>query len=183
MKDTCLALRGLFLNKVNVHINMFCTLMLHGVSVKVDNTNIIPIHQSSLRKWVVKLQEKVVKPTRFRNHISNTLVVNFCTRALKHGLSFERPGNEVVTKKHTISRSGTTSVRTCIPINIHIGDKFLNWGRIDIQIIVKGALIILHDAFDGKHVVSARGVHVMTHMLNILRDVRVGEGKILQGSC
>ncbi|MCI51327.1 hypothetical protein A2U01_0072571, partial [Trifolium medium] len=41
--------------------------------------------------WEVKLQEKVVKPITFRNHVSNTSVFSFCTRARKCGLSLGRP--------------------------------------------------------------------------------------------
>ncbi|MCI11773.1 hypothetical protein A2U01_0032875 [Trifolium medium] len=83
-----------------------------------------------MRKWEVKLQEKVAKPTRFINNISNTPVLSFYTGARKCGLSLGRPRNEVVTKKHTITGGRTTSVRTSTPISIIIGDQFLNRGWI-----------------------------------------------------
>jgi len=101
MKDVCLATYDLFPNKVNVHLNIF-------------STNIITVHQSSLGKWAVNLKEKIAKPTQFRNHISNTHELSFCTGARKRGLLFGRPGNEVVTKKQTIARGRMTSVRTII---------------------------------------------------------------------
>jgi hypothetical protein len=84
----------------------------------------------------VKLQEKVAKPTRFRYHISNTLVLGFCTRARECGLSLGRPGNEVVTKKHTIAGGRAAGVRTSTPIGISIRNKFLNRGWIKMQTIV-----------------------------------------------
>ena len=50
VKDACLATRDLFLNKVNIHLNMFSTLMLQWITSNVDDTNIITVHQSSQGK-------------------------------------------------------------------------------------------------------------------------------------
>jgi len=136
MKDACLATSDLFSNKVNVHLNVFSALMMYWITRKVNGTNIITIHQSSQREWKVKLQEKIAKPTRFRYHISSTPVLGFCTRARECGLSLGRPGNEVVTKKHTIAGDRTAGARTSTPISISIRNKFLNRGLIEMQTIV-----------------------------------------------
>lgn len=74
-------------------------------------------------------------------------------------------------------------VRTPTLTNISIGDKFPYWGQLQVQAIVYDALNIPYDVFEDKHVVGARGVHVKTHLLNNIRDVRAGGSKILQGSC
>ena len=55
--------RDLFLNKVYIHLNMLSALMLDGIAGEIDGTNVIAVHQSSLRKGEVKLQKEVAKPT------------------------------------------------------------------------------------------------------------------------
>jgi hypothetical protein len=54
MKDACLSTNDLFPNKVNVYLNMFSVLMMYWIARKVDATNIITVHQSSLRECEVK---------------------------------------------------------------------------------------------------------------------------------
>jgi hypothetical protein len=44
----------------------------------------------------------------------------------------------------------------------------------------KRALNVAQDALDGRQVLRARVVHMKTHLLNGVRDVRVREGEVLK---
>jgi hypothetical protein len=63
-------------------------------------------------------------------------------------LSHGRPGDDVVTKKHTIARCRAMGVGTSTLVSISIRYKFLNMEWIEMQAIV-GALDIMNDAFEG----------------------------------
>ena len=59
MKDARLTSSDLLPNKMDVHLNVFGGLMLDRIAWKVNSTDIVAVHQSSLRKWEMKLQEKI----------------------------------------------------------------------------------------------------------------------------
>ena len=89
---------------IYVCIYMFSTLVMDGIFQKINGTNIITIDQGSLRNRTVKLQKKIMKPTSFGNYICNIRILNLCTRTRYSRLSLRRPGNQIITKVHTITR-------------------------------------------------------------------------------
>jgi hypothetical protein len=46
-------------NKVEVNLNMFRPLMLHGVAGEINNTDIVAIDQGSMAKRVAKLKKQL----------------------------------------------------------------------------------------------------------------------------
>jgi len=66
-----------------------------------------------------------MEPTRFRNNIGDTFIFSLYTRTRKSMLALWRPWDEVVTKKHIVTRCGVFGVRTSTPISISIWNKFL----------------------------------------------------------
>lgn len=127
MKNSCLIKCYFFLNKVNIHLNMFYTLIPQRITKQINGTNIITVYQSTLRERKMKLQYEIEKQTIF-NNICNTLVFNLYTRMKESILVFWRLRDEVVTKKHTITRCGTFVIKTSTLVNISVRNKFLNKG-------------------------------------------------------
>ncbi|KAK4377906.1 hypothetical protein RND71_004202 [Anisodus tanguticus] len=58
---------------------MFSVLVIDRIPREVDGTNIITVHQCSLRNLAVEFEKNILKPTRFRHNISNTSVFCFGT--------------------------------------------------------------------------------------------------------
>lgn len=67
--------------------------MLDRILRKVDNTNIIRADQHSFWYRTMKLQKKIMEPTRFRDD------VDFHTGTRHHGMSFGRPGDQIIPKE------------------------------------------------------------------------------------
>lgn len=102
MKNMNVTMSNFFTNKVNVQFNVFGTLMLNKIIIKINNTNVVTVNQSSFLNWTMKFQQKILKPTRFRDYISNTPIFGPSTRARKSRM-FGGPRYMIVTKIHTMT--------------------------------------------------------------------------------
>jgi hypothetical protein len=109
-----------FSDKMQVNFHMFSALMLHGISGEIDRTYVITINQRSGTNGRVKLHEKLTQPGDLSNSISNGTIFSFSTRTGDGALTLGRPGDQVITKKHNIARSGTTGIWTTGPVRISV---------------------------------------------------------------
>ena len=76
--------------------------MLDGVGGHVDNTDVVTVHQCSVAKRGVELQEELAQPCSFCNSISHSAILSFSTRPRDGVLTLGGPGDEVVTEEHNI---------------------------------------------------------------------------------
>jgi hypothetical protein len=69
-------------------------------------------------------------------------------------MSLQGPGDEAITQKHRISRSGSTSVGTTCPISVSVDDEIRRRGTMKKQIVVEAALEIAKDALHNREMGS-----------------------------
>lgn len=74
MKNTNMTNHNLFLNKMNIHLNMFDVLVLNWVIRKIDCTDIVTIHKSSLPKKgsIRRLRSQHASATAFATTLVST---------------------------------------------------------------------------------------------------------------
>lgn len=53
MQGTYLSTNYFFMYKMNVHLNMFCTLVLNKITEKIYDTNIIIVYHSRFVYWTM----------------------------------------------------------------------------------------------------------------------------------
>jgi hypothetical protein len=83
------------------------------VGSHVDSTDVVTIHQCSAAKRGVELQEELAQPCSFCNSISHSAILSFSTKPRDGVLTLGGPGDEVVTKEHSIARGGILSRTKC----------------------------------------------------------------------
>ena len=64
---------------MDVDFDMFGALMLYRVGGEVDGTDIVIVDNGSVRERVIKLNQQGLKPTDFRNTVSDGPVFGFGT--------------------------------------------------------------------------------------------------------
>jgi hypothetical protein len=79
-------------NKVEIHPNVLCALMLNGVQRHVNCTDVVTTDQRSTAQWAVKLKKKLTMPSSFSNSVGNNTILSFSTRTIHSRLTFGRPG-------------------------------------------------------------------------------------------
>jgi hypothetical protein len=89
-------------------------------------------------------------------------------------------GDEVVTQKHCVARSGPASVGTTGPVSISVDDEVRCRDVAKKQAVVKGALEVPNDALRGCEMGLMRVVHVEAHLLDRVGNVGPGEGEVLE---
>jgi len=110
----------LFANEVMINLDMLGTLMLDWVGGHVDSTDIITIYQCSATERGMKLLKKLAQPRCLCNTISNCTVLCFGTGSGHGVLTLRGPGDEIVTKEHSIARGGIARIRTACPVSISV---------------------------------------------------------------
>ncbi|MCI01618.1 hypothetical protein A2U01_0022645 [Trifolium medium] len=97
LKNACLTTSYFLPNKMNFHLNMLGTLMLHMITRERNGANIVTIYQRGLRDRKMELHKKIVNPTPLRGNICNTSIFGFSTRTRENQLPFGRSRDKVVT--------------------------------------------------------------------------------------
>jgi hypothetical protein len=91
-----------FPDEVEVDLDML-TLVLNGVSGKVDGTNVITVHESALGQWTMELLEELPEPTSFSHAVGHAAILSLDARSGDYVLALGGPGDEVVTKEHNVA--------------------------------------------------------------------------------
>jgi hypothetical protein len=97
--------------------------MLNRIGGHVDSTDIVAKNDSSSLQRVMKLAKKLTKPTAFSHCMSHDTILCLSTRARNRSLSLRRPGNEVITEIHTITRRGAAGVGATSPISVGVSSE------------------------------------------------------------
>ena len=84
-------------NEVEIDLDVFGTLMLYWVRGHVDGADVVAEDDRRMRRWSMKLLEKLLKPTR----LSHGAVLGFSARARDHVLSLGGPRDEIIPEVDT----------------------------------------------------------------------------------
>jgi len=126
VQDTNFTEGDSFSDEVQINLNMLGSLMLDRVDGEVDGTDIVTIYHSGAAKRVVKLLQKLSQPAGFSNTVGHSPILRLSTGPGHRWLTFGRPGDKIVPKKHRIPRCGFARVRTSRPISIRV-DHEISW--------------------------------------------------------
>jgi hypothetical protein len=69
---------------------------------------------------------------------------------------------------------------TSRPISVSVDDELVHRGTTKKKAMVKGALEVAEDVLRNSEMGLMRVVHVKTHLLDCIGDVRLGEGVVLE---
>ena len=153
-------------DEVEINLNMLGSLMLNRIGGHVDDDDVVTIHQRSVAKRGVELQEELAQPCSFYNSISHSVILSFSTRPRDGVLTLGGPGDEVITEEHSIARGGLACIRTAGPIKISVYDKISGGGRSQQKTQMKRALDIAKNALQSLKVRLPRIMHMNTDLLN-----------------
>jgi hypothetical protein len=75
MGDTNVHGGNMFMDEVEINLNMHGALVLDGVSTKVDDANVVTVDQSGPRQRVVQLHKKLMKPAHLHHIVGHDAVL------------------------------------------------------------------------------------------------------------
>jgi len=113
----------------------------------------------------------LTKPGCLSNNNGNNAIFSLSTRARNNILSLGGPGDEVVTKKDRIARSGLASVRTACTINIRIDNQHMLCGGTKYQEQIEGPANVAKNPLESTQVWFSWIVHVETNLLDDISSV------------
>ena len=169
-------------NEVKINLDVFRALMLNRVGGHVDSTDIITIYQCSAAKRGTKLLKELAQPSSLSNSIGHSAILSLRTGPRDSRLALRGPGDEVVTKKHSIARCGLARIWTTGPINISVDNKIRRGGWSQQEAQIKSALEIAQDALQSHQVRLPWIMHVQTDLLDSISNIWPSERQVLQGT-
>jgi hypothetical protein len=183
VEDPKITKSNTFADKVEIYLNMLGALVLDRVGGHVNSTDIVTVYQGSPVERRMKLTEELTQPRCLCHSICNSTVFRLGTGP-RHGvLSFGGPRNKVVTKKNCIAGCGLASIGTTSPIGIRIDHQLMLCGGTKNQAEMESTTNISEDALEGGQMGFSRIMHVKTHLLDCISNIRTSEGQILKCSC
>ena len=110
-------------NEVEIDLDMLRVLMLDGAGGEVDRADVVAVDEGTPDEGAVQLLEELAEPAGLSHAVGHSAVLGLGTRAGDDRLPLGRPGDEVVTKEHSVSESGPTCVRATRPVSVGVDDK------------------------------------------------------------
>jgi len=167
-------------DKVQIDLNMLGSLMLNQVGGEVNGADIITINHCSAMKWTAKLYQELAQPAGFGDSIRDYSIFRLCTGPRHYRLTLGRPRDEIVAKKHRITRGGFACVRTVRPICIGV-DSEISWrGPVEMWTEIQCTLKVPENALQSAQMRFPGVMHVQADLLNSIRNVWSGEGEVLK---
>jgi RNase adaptor protein for sRNA GlmZ degradation len=87
MKDTNLSKGHLFLDKVDVYLNVLHATMLDGIGRHVNSTYVITIDNSGCLHRKVQILEKLAQPAAFSDNMGHRSIFCLSTRLRNFGVA------------------------------------------------------------------------------------------------
>jgi len=159
---------------------MLGPLVLNGVGGQINGTDIVTVHNGGSPKRAMDLMEELTQPTRLHNSICDSAILGLCTGSRDCRLTLGRPGNQIITQKYTVARSGTASIGTTGPISISVHSEISSRGAKKVKPKVQGTLNVAQNALHGGEVWLSRIMHIKTDLLNGVGEIRAREGEVLK---
>jgi hypothetical protein len=125
MKNTDSTKSDSFVDEMEINFHMFGALVLNWVGGEVDSTDIIAADEAGSVERMVEFLKKLPEPGNLSNTICNGSVFSFSAGSGDGGLTFRGLGHKAVTKKESVTRGGTASVRASGPIRIGVNHKLI----------------------------------------------------------
>ena len=110
----------LFVNKMDINLNVLGASMMNRVGREVDRRNIVTVDNLGLVNWRQELMQKLTKPGTLGDDVGNGAVLCFSTGAGDNRLPLGRPGDEGWSKIDAITRGRAARVRAAGPIGVRI---------------------------------------------------------------
>jgi hypothetical protein len=121
-------------------------------------------------------QHASATPTMF----CHSAILHLSARTRDNVLTLRGPGDEVVTQKHCITRSGSVSVRTTSPVSISVDNEVRLRGAVNKQAVVEDALEVRKDELHGREMRLTRVMYMEAHLLDRVGNIGPGEGGVLE---
>jgi hypothetical protein len=136
MKDTKITNCNSLPDEVKINLNVLSALMLNRVGGHVDRADVVTIHQCSTAQRGVKLLKELVQPGGLGDTISHCVILSFSTGSGDGILTLGGSGDEVVTKKHSISRGGLARIWTTGSVSISVDNKIsgCKWSQQKVEV-------------------------------------------------
>ena len=97
MKNSSMTEGNFLSNKVEINLNMFCSLMLHWVAGEIYGTDVITIDHGGSARRMVKFNQQLSQPGSFSNTICHSSVFSLGAGPRDGVLALGGPGHQVVT--------------------------------------------------------------------------------------
>ena len=110
MKNPNLSQGDLLTDEVNVNLNVLRATMMNGVGYHVDSADIVVVDNRRRSNGNMELLQELAQPATLGHHMSNSIVLWFCTGAGDRGLTLGGPRNQIVTEVNIIVGGGALIV-------------------------------------------------------------------------
>jgi hypothetical protein len=112
-------------NEVKIDLDVLRPLMLNRVGGHVDCADVVVVDKGSTVKRNVERMKKQSEPRSLSNTISDGAVLGLSAGAGHGVLTLGRPGDQVVTKEHSIARGGLARIGTASLVSIRINHQVI----------------------------------------------------------
>jgi len=112
-----------FSNRVTIHLNMLCVLMINKIKYNLNSTSVIIMERNAIRLGETEHNKKPTKPTNFRTSSRHCTIFKFSWIFQNTSLLFTLPRNQRIFKEETPASDRTTSIRTTGLISITISNE------------------------------------------------------------
>ena len=148
MQDAEITNGNTLADEVEINLNMLRALMLNRVGGHVDRADVVAVDKGSTARRTVELMKKLSEPRSLSNTIGDGAVLGLSAGAGHGVLTLRGPGDQVVTKEHSIARGGLPRVGTTSPISIRVDNQIRLRTRAQNQTKVQGAADVAQDALE-----------------------------------
>jgi hypothetical protein len=121
---------NMFLDEVEVDLDMLCALVLNGVGREVGDADVITVDESALQQQGMELLEELSEPTSFSHTIGHDVILSLGAQAGDDVLALEGPGDEVVTEEHNVARGAPACIRATHQVQIRVDHQLGGGGGV-----------------------------------------------------
>jgi hypothetical protein len=115
----------LLTNEVKIDLDVLRPLMLNQVGGHVDRADVVVVDKGSTAKRNVEHMKKLSEPRSLSNTISDGAVLGLSAGAGHGVLTLGGPGDQVVTKEHSIARGGLARIGIASLVSIRINHQVI----------------------------------------------------------
>ena len=112
--------------------------------------------------------------------MGDNAVFCFSTKAGDCSLTLGRPQDQVVSQVDVEARSRTTRVKATSLIRVRVRGERGSWCSMEVKTEAERALHILQNVLDERKMGFTRSMHVKTHLLNDVGDVKTRQSQVLK---
>jgi hypothetical protein len=109
-----------FLDEVEVNLDMLYTLVLNEVDGEVDGADIVIVDESALWQWSMELLEELPEPTSFSHAVGHDTILSLSAWSGKDVLALGGLGDELIVEEHNIARGGPVHIQATRPVRIRV---------------------------------------------------------------